>query len=128
MSYLLRTFDCAKMYNFCMGLWPFTYIALPILNAIACSGIDEETGQLDAYTTATLWTGIAIVLALSRVGTIAYSSVAFRCIFDTVADWNRLSMILTKENAPSPASLGQSNGIIQFAMCLARSFAPFLVR
>jgi len=111
MSYLLRTFDCAKMYNFCMGLWPFTYIALPILNAIACSGIDEETGQLDAYTTATLWTGIAIVLALSRVGTIAYS----------------LSMILTKENAPSPASLGQSNGIIQFAMCLARSFAPFLV-
>lgn len=96
---------------------------LPILNAIARSGIDEETGQLDAYTSATLWTGIAIVLALSRVGTIAYSSVSFRCIFETVADWKRLSMILNKENAPSPAALGQSNGIIQFAMCLARSFA-----
>lgn len=37
-------------------------------------------------------------------------------------------MILIKENAPSPASLGQSNGIVQFAMCSARSFAPFLVR
>lgn len=37
-------------------------------------------------------------------------------------------MVLTKENAPSPASLGQSNGIVQFAMCSARSFAPFLVR
>ena len=86
MSYLLRTFDCAKMYNFCMGLWPFTYFALPILNAIARSGIDEETGQLDSYTTATLWTGIAIVLTLSRVGAIAYSSVAFRCAFETVAD------------------------------------------
>lgn len=94
-----------------MGLWPFTFIALPILNVIARGGINEETGQLDAYTTATLWAGIAIVLTLSRVGAIAYS----------------LSMVLTKENAPSPASLGQSNGVIQFAMCLARSFAPFLV-
>ncbi|KAG8217332.1 major facilitator superfamily domain-containing protein [Butyriboletus roseoflavus] len=111
MSYLLRTFDCAKMYNFCMGLWPYTYIALPILNVIARRGIDGETGQMDAYTTATLWIGIAVVLALSRVGALAYS----------------LSMILIKDNAPSPASLGQSNGIVQFAMCSARSFAPFLV-
>ncbi|KAI9569076.1 major facilitator superfamily domain-containing protein [Boletus coccyginus] len=111
MSYILRTFDCAKMYNFCMGLWPFTYIALPILSAIARSGIDEETGQLDAYTTATLWAGIAIVLVVSRACGLAFS----------------LSLVLIKENAPSPASLGQSNGIIQFTMCLARSFSPFLV-
>lgn len=77
MSYLLRTFDCAKMYNFCMGLWPYTYIALPILNLIARSGVHDETGQMDPYTTATLWTGIAIVLAFSRVGALAYSSVDF---------------------------------------------------
>ncbi|KAN0075327.1 Major facilitator superfamily domain containing protein [Tylopilus felleus] len=111
MPYLLRTFDCAKMYNFCMGLWPYTYIALPILNAIARNGIDDQTGQLDAYTTAALWTGIAIALALSRIGVLAFG----------------LSMILIKENAPSPASLGQSNGVVQFAMCSARSIAPFLV-
>lgn len=69
-----------------MGLWPFTYIALPILNAIARSGIDEETGQLDAYTTATLWTGIAIVLVVSRACSLAFSSVVFRLILGAVAD------------------------------------------
>lgn len=79
MSYLLRTFDCAKMYNFCMGLWPFTFIALPILNIIARNGIHEETGQQDVYTTATLWIGIAIVLALSRVGALGFSYVTFHC-------------------------------------------------
>lgn len=41
---------------------------------------------------------------------------------------NSLSMILIKENVPSPATLGQSNGIVQFTMCSARSVAPFLVR
>lgn len=39
-----------------------------------------------------------------------------------------VSMILTKENAPNAASLGQSNGLVQFTMCFARSFAPFVVR
>ncbi|KIJ60665.1 hypothetical protein HYDPIDRAFT_43197 [Hydnomerulius pinastri MD-312] len=111
MSYLLRTFDCAKMYNFCMGLWPYTYVALPFLNAIARRGLDETTGVPDTYTTAMLWTGIALVLGLSRTAALGYS----------------LSMILTKENSPNPASLGQSNGIVQFAMCSSRSFAPFLV-
>lgn len=86
MSYLLRTFDCAKMYNFCMGLWPYTYIGLPILNVIARNGIDEETGRLGAYTTATLWTGIAIVLTLSRVSVLAFGSVASRRFSEMVAD------------------------------------------
>lgn len=86
MSYLLRTFDCAKMYNFCMGLWPYTYIALPILNVIARNGIDNETGQMDVYTIATLWTGIATVLVLSRVGGLAYSSVVFRCFSEILVD------------------------------------------
>ncbi|KAG6379111.1 major facilitator superfamily domain-containing protein [Boletus reticuloceps] len=111
MSYLLRTFDCAKMYNFCMGLWPYAYTVLPILNVIARSGIDEGTGQLGPYTTAALWTGIAIALTLARAGTVAYG----------------LSMLLIKANSPSPGSLGRSNGVVQFAMCSARSFAPFFV-
>ncbi|KAG2360853.1 major facilitator superfamily domain-containing protein [Suillus spraguei] len=112
MSYLLRTFDCAKMYNFCMALWPYTFLVLPILNLIARAGLDETTGELGTNTITLLWVGIAFVLMLSRVAGLAFS----------------LSMILTKENAPNAASLGQSNGIVQFAMCFARSFAPFVVR
>lgn len=68
------------MHNFCMRLWPFTFVALPILDAIACNGVDEEAGQPDAYTTATLWIDIAIVLVLSRVEFLAFLSVTFRCI------------------------------------------------
>ncbi|EGN96080.1 hypothetical protein SERLA73DRAFT_185613 [Serpula lacrymans var. lacrymans S7.3] len=111
MSYLLRTFDCAKMYNFCMGIWPYTFAILPLLNIIARSGLDKTTGLLSTPTVALLWSGIACVLAMSKIGALAYS----------------LSMILVKENAPNAASLGQTNGIVQFAMCFARSFAPFLV-
>ncbi|KAF9239644.1 major facilitator superfamily domain-containing protein [Melanogaster broomeanus] len=105
MSYLLRTFDCAKMYNFCMGLWPYAFAAFPILNAIARGGLDEETGQFGAFTAAMLWIGIAIIASLGYM----------------------LSMVLVKENVPTPASLGRSNGLVQFAMCSSRSFAPFLV-
>ncbi|KAG2360854.1 major facilitator superfamily domain-containing protein [Suillus spraguei] len=111
MSYLLRTFDCAKMYNFCMALWPYTFLVLPILSIIARTGLDDTTGELGTATVALLWVGIAFVLMLSKVASLAYS----------------LSMILTKENAPNAASLGQSNGIVQFAMSFARSFAPFVV-
>ncbi|KAG2062688.1 MFS general substrate transporter, partial [Suillus decipiens] len=111
MSYLLRTFDSAKMYNFCMALWPYTFLVLPILNLLARAGLDETTGELGTTTITLLWVGIAFVLMLSKVASLAYS----------------LSMLLTKENAPNAASLGQSNGIVQFAMCFARSFAPFVV-
>lgn len=111
MSYLLRTFDSAKMYNFCMALWPYTFLVLPILNLIARAGLDETTGELGTTIVALLWVGIAFVLMLSKVACLAYP----------------LSMVLTKENAPNAASLGRSNGIVQFAMCFARSFAPFVV-
>jgi hypothetical protein len=73
MPTLLRAIDIVKMYNFCMGIWPFTYIALPLLNFIARSGLDEATGQINAPTMSMLWIGIGIVLAGSRVGCLAYS-------------------------------------------------------
>ncbi|KAJ8592806.1 MFS general substrate transporter [Rhizopogon salebrosus TDB-379] len=111
MSYLLRTFDPAKMYNFCMSLWPYTFLFLPFLNLIARAGLDETTGELGVNTVALLWVGIAFILLLCKVAGLSYS----------------ISMILVKMNAPSPASLGQSNGIVQFAMCFSRAFAPFLV-
>ncbi|KIK24939.1 hypothetical protein PISMIDRAFT_677717 [Pisolithus microcarpus 441] len=110
MPYLLRTFDCAKMYVFSMGMWPFAYFCLPFLNLIARWGSTED-GELNANAAAVLWVGIAIALGLSRIGVLAFST----------------SMILVKEHAPIPGALSQSNGIVQFAMCFARSFAPFLV-
>ncbi|KAG2158160.1 major facilitator superfamily domain-containing protein [Suillus bovinus] len=111
MSYLLRTFESVKIYSFCMGIWPWTFFVLPFLNLIARAGLDETTGELGTTVVALVWAGIAFALLLTKVATIAYS----------------VSMILTKENAPNPASLGQSNGIVQFAMCFARSFSPFVV-
>ncbi|KAI6118744.1 major facilitator superfamily domain-containing protein [Pisolithus croceorrhizus] len=110
MPYLLRTFDCAKMYVFSMSVWPFVYACLPFLNLIARWGSTED-GNVDARVVAILWIGIAITLGLSKIGSLAYST----------------SIILVKEHSPTPGALSQSNGIVQFAMCLARSFAPFLV-
>jgi hypothetical protein len=37
-------------------------------------------------------------------------------------------MILVKENAPTPDSLGATNGLVLFAMCLTRSFCPAFAR
>ncbi|KAI6043087.1 major facilitator superfamily domain-containing protein [Pisolithus marmoratus] len=110
MPYLLRTFDCAKMYVFSMGVWPFAYFCLPFLNLMARWG-STEGEELDANVATILWVGIAIVLGLSRIGILAFST----------------SMILVKEHSPNPSALSQSNGIVQFAMCFARAFAPFLV-
>jgi hypothetical protein len=36
-------------------------------------------------------------------------------------------MLLVKEEA-QPQSLGVANGLVQFSMCVARSFAPVFVR
>jgi hypothetical protein len=73
MPTLLRTFDIAEMYKFSVGIWRYAFITLPLLNLIALRGLDEETGMLDANTTAILWVGIAFVLLLSRVGCLAFS-------------------------------------------------------
>ncbi|KAL4065393.1 major facilitator superfamily domain-containing protein [Scleroderma yunnanense] len=109
MPYLLRWFDSARLYVFCMGLWPFGYLCLPFLNAIARGGLVGDNG-LDASTMGVLWIGIAFIYLVVRVSTLAYS----------------LHLILVKERSPSPASLSQSHGVVQFAMCSARAFAPFL--
>lgn len=73
MPTLLRTFDISKMYAFCMNLWPFTFIALPLLNFLARSGTDATTGLIDSQTQVQLWIGIALVLGISRVASLAFS-------------------------------------------------------
>ncbi|TCD61670.1 hypothetical protein EIP91_008092 [Steccherinum ochraceum] len=111
MPYLLRRFDHAKMYNFCMSIWPYCYVFLPGLNVIAQLGeIDEVTGHVDARTKAMLWVGIGCLLTLARTRS---AGLAFS-----------VSMILVKDSAPDPSSLGATNGLAQFAMCFARAFSP----
>jgi hypothetical protein len=63
------------MYNFCMSLWPYTFLFLPFLNLIARAGLDETTGELGANTVALLWVGIAFILLLCKVAGLSYSYV-----------------------------------------------------
>ncbi|KAF8630390.1 hypothetical protein AX15_002946 [Amanita polypyramis BW_CC] len=108
---LLRIFNNAKLYNFCMALWPFAFVVLPFLNHIAVNGAETLTDTLDAKTNSMLWVGVAVTLCLSRVGCLAYS----------------ISMVLVKNNVPNPSSLGATNGLVQFAMCISRAFSPVFV-
>ncbi|KAH9901278.1 MFS general substrate transporter [Cubamyces lactineus] len=109
MPIVLRRVDHARMYNFCMGLWPFCFVLLPGLNILARWGaLDEAFGVLAPTTRALVWLGIGLILSISRTAALAFS----------------VSMILVKDSAPNPASLGVTNGIAQFAMCLSRSFSP----
>ncbi len=138
---LLTRCDHVRVYNRCIGLWPFCFLALPLLNMVARIGLPmmdhkvrEETLHLtdvDRRVQAIVWCGIAALLALSRLGCLAFACVD-ACF--TLFIWRlesccfRLSMILVKENAPTPDSLGATNGLVQFAMCFTRSFCPALAR
>ncbi|PFH50071.1 hypothetical protein AMATHDRAFT_146091 [Amanita thiersii Skay4041] len=108
LPHLLRTFNNAKLYDFCNCLWLLAFACLPILNLIA----RNDTGLLPAATArALVWLGVALVLGVSRIGCLAYS----------------ISMVLVKENTPNLASLGATNGLVQFAMCSSRSISPAFV-
>ncbi|KAI0282204.1 MFS general substrate transporter [Russula aff. rugulosa BPL654] len=99
---LLTRCDHVRVYNRCISLWPYCFLALPLLNMVARVGLPNMDHQ------AIVWCGIAALLALSRLGCLAFA----------------LSMILVNENAPTPDSLGATNGLVQFAMCFTRSFCP----
>ena len=132
MPYLLRRFDHAKMYNFCMAIWPYCYVLLPGLNLIARMGVvDEATGQIDPSTKALLWIGIGGILLLARSACLAFSYVSLiRCNSSKYSPQlftpfpchchDRVSMILVKDSAPDPSSLGATNGLAQFAMVRPR--------
>ncbi|KAG6832687.1 hypothetical protein H0H92_012259 [Tricholoma furcatifolium] len=111
MPTLLRTFKITNFYTFCMAIWPLTFAALPFLNLLARKELAGSVlGSFQAGKQ--IWSGVALVLGLSRVASLAYS----------------ISMIMVKEHAPNPSSLGSTNGLVQFSMCLARAFAPGFVR
>ncbi|KAJ6618366.1 major facilitator superfamily domain-containing protein [Mycena sp. CBHHK59/15] len=111
MPTLLRNFNAAKMYNFCMRCWPVTFVLTPFLNFIVRNGYDEDSGLVDPTTNALLWIGVAVVLMCSRIAALAYAT----------------NMILIRNHAPSPSSLGATNGLVQVAMCVSRCFSPAFV-
>jgi len=74
-------------------------------------GLQNTSTTLNNEIYVLLWVGIGICLAMSRIACLAYS----------------LNMILIKEHAPGPSSLGTANGLAQVAQCLARAVAPTFV-
>lgn len=70
MPTVLRVFPIPSVYNFFIAFWPPTFMALPLLNAIARSTLLGREGR-----GVLLWTGVVGVLACSRVGWMAFSCV-----------------------------------------------------
>jgi len=117
---LLVRCDHVRLYNRCFGLWPYCFLVLPLLNIMARTGLpimDQTTERAlhltdaDDRAQALVWCGITALLALSRLACLTFP----------------LSILLVKENAPTPDSLGATNGLVLFAMCLTRSFCPAFV-
>lgn len=116
---LLKRVHAGKMYMICMWVWPLTFLLLPLLNVIARHGGESlGNGRNGGYEVeknpameALLIAGLAVTLALSRIGSLGYS----------------LSLMLVKQYAPNSQVLASTNGLVQFAMCIARSIAPAFV-
>ncbi|KAF8905966.1 major facilitator superfamily domain-containing protein, partial [Gymnopilus junonius] len=98
----------ASVYHFCMKLWPYTFLSLPLLNLIARNGTIPGTEQITFLTIAFLWVCIALILCLARVAFLAYT----------------VNVLLVRRFALSPSSLGSTLGLVQFSICLARAFSP----
>ncbi len=131
MPFLLRNFSCSRLYKFCMGIWPLTFVLLPVLNGVAKIGYDEVHNVMAKDIAVAVWIGIGFALAMSRIASLAFSYV--RIVFQTCSVnfhtlLSRLNLILVKEHAPGPSSLSTANGLSQFAQCLARTIAPAFVR
>ncbi|KAJ3923297.1 major facilitator superfamily domain-containing protein [Lentinula edodes] len=110
MPTLLRRVDHAKCYHFTIAIWPAVFVMLPSLNIFARYMTDETNGNLDENASAMLWVGIGFVLVFAKIGFLPYT----------------INTLLVKKYGPSTSSLGASNGLLQFFICLSRSFSPFL--
>ncbi|RDB20946.1 Endothelin-converting enzyme 1 [Hypsizygus marmoreus] len=111
MPALLRRFDHAKLYHFCMTTWVYTFMALPPLNFIARQGLQEDTDKIGFHFKAIGWMWIAVTLLIARVGFLGYS----------------VNMLLIKAHSPSPSALGSTYALVQFFICLSRAGGPAFV-
>ncbi|KAF8443269.1 major facilitator superfamily domain-containing protein [Boletus edulis BED1] len=111
MPYILQRFDYAKTYSACMYIWAIAFGFLPFLNVLARAYPPSSSNSIFVIgSSAFIWPGLLTLLSLSKIAAIPHT----------------LSMLLVKRHAPSP-SLGQSNGLVQFAMCAGRAVAPVVV-
>ncbi|KAF9058552.1 major facilitator superfamily domain-containing protein [Rhodocollybia butyracea] len=110
MPILLKRVEASKLYNIAISAWPISFAALPILNIIARRGLVQATGNLDLVSNIMLWATLVFIVAMSRIGGMAYS----------------INMILTRTNTSGPAALSVSNGVMGCSMSLARIASPAL--
>ncbi|THV07908.1 MFS general substrate transporter [Dendrothele bispora CBS 962.96] len=117
LPFLLKRVKAEKIYGFSMRLWPVAFLGLPILGLIARLGAEPVVGGgLEVREGSTmyvlLWVGIGLVLAVARLGGLAYG----------------VSMILVRNHTPNSEVLGTTNGLVQLAMCISRMISPTIVR
>ncbi|KAJ7176108.1 MFS general substrate transporter [Mycena crocata] len=114
MPHLLRRFDAAQLYVWCMGVWPVTFAFVPLLSVIARMALHaENTGNKQKHDIywMVLWVGIGVVHICSRVATLTLP----------------IRMVLVRNNCPDPASLSAVTGLTQFSMALSRCVSPAFV-
>lgn len=70
--WVLRTFDKANVYNFCMCTFPVVFCLMGCLNPIARAGYDEASQSFRPATTSLLYATIAVLLLLARVCVMAF--------------------------------------------------------
>ncbi|KAF7295325.1 MFS domain-containing protein [Mycena indigotica] len=108
MPMLLRRIKAANLYNYCIRMWPLTFLLMPSLNLILRRGYNPEID--DPATNILLWLSMTFLLVCSRIAALAYGT----------------QMILVKDIAPTTA-LGEANGLVQVAMGAARCFSPAFI-
>ena len=59
------------MYHICMNFWFFPFVVLPFLNLILRNGKDEF-GEILPQARAAVWSGIVLVMFVSRLTNLAY--------------------------------------------------------
>jgi len=124
MPTLMRRFKIASLFIFCMGVWPITFMLVPLLNLIARSGLDRPTGTFNPL----LWVGIAVVLICWRGSCLAYPYVVFNTdSFILLTSFYSTNAILVRNNAPGPSSLGAANGLNLLSMSVSRCTSPAFV-
>ncbi|KAG9058254.1 hypothetical protein FS842_011134 [Serendipita sp. 407] len=108
---LQRRYGTVSLYYGLSMFWPFIYLMFPLLNMIVRHFvIDEENCTLSIEGTYVLWTGIAVLILMTRITSMSFS----------------LNIMLVKAAAPDKEMLGSTFGVSQTIACIARAIGPIL--
>ena len=70
--FVLRAFDKARVYNFCMCSFPFVFGILALLHPIAKIGYDPIEKTMDERTVGLLYVVIGFLLLVARICVMAF--------------------------------------------------------